>query len=105
MKAILIDPFEKSIIGILTDGSLQEIYEFIGCDCIDTACPFDTRNEVVFVGDNSALQDPPLPRFYVPGYDWPLYGRAMVFGRQAGGECVSTELTVEQVRKVVVFAD
>lgn len=103
MKAILIDPYDRSIIGILTDGSLEEIYEIIGCRYVEAAYPFGAR-EPLFVGDESALRDPPLPQFLVPGWGYPLFGRGVIVGVDAEGDPASTKLTTEQVRKVVVFA-
>lgn len=95
MKAILIDPFNRSVEQIETDLSLPEVYQLVGEDDLDFCWPFPGRyHEVAIVGDHSALQMPPLPRFFVDGYIHPLYGRTVVYGVDNAGETVPTRLTV-----------
>ena len=102
MKAILIDPGARSIEYVETLAALHDIYKLVGEDSIDSAFVFG-KGEVGFVGDHSALQNPPLPHFFVPGYKWPLHGRMLVLGVSPGGASRSTRLTVEQLSAVIIF--
>lgn len=104
MKAIVIDPGERSVSVIDTGATLEEIYRLVGEDSIDTCRPFPGhRFEVAFVGDHSALQFPPLPRFKVSEFGHWLYGRTLVIGADTRGETRSTTLTPEQVYEWIQF--
>ena len=102
MKAILIDPWKRSIEYVETTGKLYDLYQLIGCRYVEAAYVFG-KSEVGFVGDESALQEPPLPHFFVPGYKWPLHGRMLVLGYTASGANRSTGLTIEQLSVLVIF--
>jgi hypothetical protein len=103
MRAILIDPAERSIEYVETAAELREIYSLLGCDAIDWCCPFPRRLEAIFVSDDGALQNPPLPSFAVDGYHWTLFGRGLVLGYTENGANRSTHLTIEQIRGLIEF--
>jgi hypothetical protein len=58
---------------------------------------------MIVVGDHSALHEPPLPSFKVPGCKWLFYGRALVFGHTASGKTLPVKLSVEQVSEWIEF--
>ena len=104
MKAILIDPFEKSLTTIdIAPGdqpyTLIELHRLVGEDCLDFAYPY--RGESVAVGDHSRLQEPPLPAFLLDGYKETLYGRAVVLGHSRDGKSRDTKLTVDKLSKLI----
>lgn len=104
MKAILIDPFARSVEYIESDLSLPEIYRLVGENGVDFCRPFPGQPyEVAIVGDHSALQMPPLAHFFVDGYDEPLYGKTLVFAVSGNGSERPTRLSVEQVRDWIEF--
>jgi hypothetical protein len=104
MKAILIDPAERSLEWIdIPEGtreSLIKIREIVG-DYLDFA--YVRPGESIAVGDKSALQDPPLPRYRISGYKWPIYGRGVVLGYDGHGNERETRLTVEELSEMIEF--
>ena len=104
MKAILINPFEKSLTTIdIAPGdqpyTLLELYRFVGEDALAFAYPYP--GESIAVGDHSALHEPPLPAFTLDGYKGTLYGRGVVLGHSRGGESRDTKLTVDKLSKLI----
>ena len=79
--------------------------ELIGdCQSMDSAFPFGRNiREVFFVDDLGALKAPALPRFFIRGYRWPFYGRAVVLGFDRSGKEYSTKLTVDWLSDQIVF--
>lgn len=105
MRAILINPYDHSIKFVESTPDLDNYYKLIGddCDCIDTCMAFSQRDEMLVVGDTSALQDPPLPHFTLEGYWHSIYGRALVIGLDPAGESVPTKLTPQELQELVSF--
>ena len=102
MKGILVDPAAKSVEYIEREGgfSLGELHRLIGAEALDFFHPFG-RTETVVVDDGGVRKG--LTPFSFEGYDWPIYGRAIIFGRDSGGGERSTSLTVEEVHELVEF--
>jgi len=112
MKAILIDPWERSLEtieikparGISSPSmrqQLAQLYELVGEDGIDTA--YIMPGESIIVGDHSALQDPPLPSYTIEGYGERLYGRGIVIGYKPNGEECETKLTVDDISRLITW--
>jgi hypothetical protein len=102
VKGILIDPVAKSVEAIEREGgfSLGELHRLIGAEALDFFHPFG-RTETVVVDDGGMRKG--LTPFRIEGYDWPIYGRAIIFGRDSGGGERDTRLSVEEVHEVVSF--
>jgi len=102
MKGILVDPVAKSVEYIVSEDGfpLEELHQLIGAEALDFCYPFG-RTENVVVDDGGIAKG--LAVFKLEGYDWPLYGRTIIFGRDAGGGDRSTSLTVEEVYELVTF--
>jgi hypothetical protein len=104
MKAILIDPWEKSIETInVRSGSdraaLQQLYDLVGENGLDFN--FVGPGECIVVGDHSALHDPPWPYFEI-GKEL-YYGRAVILGYTKGGSDCDTKLTVDDISAVITW--
>jgi hypothetical protein len=103
MKGILIDPWAKSVGYIEREGgfSLGELHRLLGAEALDFCHPFG-RGETVVVDDGGMFKR--LTPFWIGGYgDSPIYGRAIIFGRDSGGSERDTGLTVEEVHELVSF--
>jgi hypothetical protein len=102
VKGILVDPIAKSVEYIVSEGgfSLSELHRLIGAEALDFFHPFG-RTETVVVDDGGIGKR--LTPFRIEGYDWPIYGRAIILGRDSGGGERSTRLTVEEVHELVTF--
>jgi len=112
MKAILIDPWERSCATIDipkagkgldadTVSSLAKLYELVGENCLD-ACYF-LPQESIIVADHSALHQPPLASYCVHGHRKVhlLYGRGVVVGYSTGGEERETRLSVDDMHRLI----
>lgn len=107
MKAILIDPWERSLATIeLMNGEniicqLQELYQLVGEKGLDAA--YIMPGESIIVGDNSAMHDPALPSYSVEGYRHRLYGRGVVMGYGTAGKERETRLSVDDLSKLITW--
>ena len=106
MKAILIDPWKRSLETIdIKRGNdreaLQELYKLVGEDAIDAA--YIRLGESIVVGDHSALADPPLPSYWINGYPERIYGRGVVIGYSKDGSDRQTKLTVDEISKMITW--
>jgi len=106
MKAILIDPWKKSLetIDMLAGNdiaALQEIYELVGERGLDAA--YIMPGESILVGDQSALAEPPLPSYTVHGYRHRLYGHGVVIGYSRDGKERETRLSVDDLARLITW--
>ena len=102
MKGILVDPVGRSVEYIVREGgfTLSELHRLLGAEVLDFFHPFG-RTETVVVDDGGIRKG--LASFSLEGYDWAIYGRAIIFGRDSGGGERDTSLTVEEVHELVEF--
>ena len=103
MHAILIDPVDKSIRAVETDGTLDDIYRLTGCANIEGVVLSD--RELVYVDEEGLLVDRPGPFFVLAGHPHPIAGRGLILGYDASGESQPTELSVPEVFAAVEFPD
>jgi hypothetical protein len=106
LKAILIDPWKRSLETIALKGgndpaALKELYRLVGEEGIDAA--YFMPGESIIVGDHSALQDPPLPSYTIEGYGERLYGRGIVIGYKRNGEECETKLSVDDISRLITW--
>jgi hypothetical protein len=102
MKAILIDPWEKSIETIDVksgndQAALQQLYDLVREDGLDFFVL--SPGESIVVGDHSALHNPIWPCFKI-GKDL-FYGRAVILGYTKAGTDCDTKLTVDDISAVI----
>lgn len=100
MNGILIDPGAKTVEAIESTFELEELHKLVGAETLDFCHPFG-RRETVAVDDNGMYNK--LSEFRIAGYQHPIYGKAVIFGRDAGGRTVDTRLSVEEVYDQVEF--
>jgi hypothetical protein len=100
MKGILIDPYSRSVEVLESEFELLELHKLVGAECLDFCYPFGRTEELAVADDGMDRQ---LPAFYIEGYRWPIWGRAVLTGLNAGGKARSTRLSVEEVYDRVRF--
>jgi hypothetical protein len=100
MKGILIDPDQKSVEEIVSGFESGELHKLVGAEVLDFCYPFGP-GEMMCVDDNGMYRE--LTVFHVDGYHWPIFGKAVIMGRDGQGETVSTSLSVEEVFEMVRF--
>jgi len=101
MRAILIDPFNKTVTEVETPAELHDIYKLIQCTIID-AVNVDERH-CIYVDDNGLTYDEPLPVFRWQSYHQPLAGRALLLGFDQRGENVSATMPLGVAMAQVSF--
>jgi hypothetical protein len=103
MRAVLIDPFTKTVQQIETPGDLRDIYKAIQCDTIDAAYLTDGKH-CIYVDDNGlTYTDKVLPVFRWQGYDQPLAGRGLLMGYNKAGANCDCDIPVGVVWSHVTF--
>ncbi len=107
MRGILIDPVNREVNVVETDGSLESMYELLtdenGPD-VDMVERLHLGNRQFLWVDEEALLKPG------PKYTWNLsgfhliYGRALLLGETKSGEdSASTSLMLDEVKQMVYW--
>lgn len=100
MKAFLIDPVAKRIVEVLTDGSLDSIYELTHCDMVQPVY-INRERDFVLVDENACYKpEGSLMPFFILGQ--PMLGRGLVLG-QYGEEWGDPRLSLDILRSIVAF--
>lgn len=103
MRAILIDPFTRSIDEVDIDPSLDNLYTTLNVELI-TVVRWDKENALII--DDEGLLKPreTMEYFWVRGSGQPFAGKGLLLGDDYG-ENRATTLDLETVRKMVRFLD
>lgn len=98
MKAILIDPYAKSVTQVDYDGSLEQAYALTQCDMIEQA--HLSNGDVLLVDEEGIYRQ--TKAFITPLYYQPLHGRALMVKDHTEwkGE---PAMTVEEVKQLIRF--
>lgn len=103
-RALLVNPFEKTLTEVDHDGELHSIYAALDCAStgIDTVALSPVC--VMYVDDEGLFK--PEQRFFqlVPGAPV-IGGKAIIFGLDAEGGNISHDLIVDKVRDACTFPD
>lgn len=103
MKTLLIDPHTKTVTEHEYDGSLDAMYELIGCGTVemvaynDNGTPMFEGDDCLFVDEEGLLGDLDKQAFFVIDGK-PIAGRAMTIGGDGDGETVESTITMEKLR-------
>lgn len=106
-RAVLINVDVRDISEVYINDGIQEMYRAIGCD-VFTAVTLTrwhgTRypRETLYVDDNGLSSNKPF--FLIDSYPQPLAGNGLVLSTDEAGESISTELSVDCLRRKVSFA-
>lgn len=113
MKAILIDPFAKTITETEIEEGITAIYAVLSTDkvkvgtfqIIELDIVARVRN-TLYIDDNGLLHTPPVKHFFeLHGYAQPLAGRGLILGTTRGGDSRSTTYELARVRTAITFRD
>lgn len=103
MRAILIDPFTRTVSNIDTDASLDDMYSVLQVDLI-TVMQVGGGHAMI-LDDEGLLKDRDSQAYFtMRGLAQPLAGRAMILGDEYGESRAAT-LTIEEVEDKVVWLD
>lgn len=94
MRAILIDPVEKTVTEVEYTGHYTHIYTFIHANCFTMAGR--VGKDDMFV-DDEGLFDPKFGWFKWAGYPTPLAGYGLLMGTDGSGETVAAVSKIEDL--------
>lgn len=98
MRAILIDPFKQEVkeINLDKENLLQELYNTIGCSCVEKV--YIARSIDIIVDEEGLYKETPAFQF---GPQMILHGRAVIVNvDREEGEWIDTDVSVESVEKI-----
>jgi len=100
-KAILINPFTRSITEVEYNGDFNEIYKLIGCDTF-TIAPITHRGDGIFIDDEGLFKFNQA-FFKHDGYPQPLAGCGLIMGCDEEGETVEPTVSLTDTVHAVRF--
>lgn len=104
MRAILIDPVDRSIKEVELGDDYREIQRKLSyTDEYVTFTPLELNERNVMYLDDEGLLKAGLRVFQWKGYMSPLAGRGLILGQDSEGDSVSTTMTVESIKRKVFF--
>jgi hypothetical protein len=110
MRGYLVDPFNKTVTDVETDG-YPHFKTLIGVDLICTVTvrvydkgEFIPPRDTIFL-DDEGLYVKDQAYFLVAGYAQPLAGKGILLGTDAEGETVGAYMEFDEFKKMVSFID
>ena len=95
MRAILINPADKTVKEVDYDGNFESIYTHI--DCTTFAVPFTLENEDALYIDDEGLLKGHTDFFTIEGYPEPLAGCGLILGTDEEGEAIAVKSQIEDL--------
>lgn len=106
MKALLINPIDRTITEVEYDGNYKTIYTLIGADNFDLA-GLNNEGDGIFVDGEGLLKDDMDPPFRVAHPDLVepcfLVGKGLVLGTDKDGESITPHITLAELKDVITF--
>jgi hypothetical protein len=103
MRAILIDPFTRTVSEVETSAELLDMYDLLQVDCI-TVVRVDPGHAMI-LDDEGLLKSKDVQTYFrLKGGHQPFAGRAMILGDKYGDNR-DASLSLEEVKDAVVFLD
>ena len=103
MRAILIDPFTRTVSDVDTDASLDEMYSILGVDLI-TVMRVGAGHAMI-LDDEGLLKDKASQAYFtLLGMGQPLAGKGLILGDNYGENRAAT-LTLDEVKEKVMWLE
>lgn len=100
MRALLIN--SSGIQEISFDGSLREMYKFIGCRLV-TGAGYPDDNHACWADDEGLFNADETDLRKVTWMESPLVGNLMITGIDRKGNTVEATMTVEKLQSLITF--
>jgi hypothetical protein len=100
MRAILIDPYTKSISEISYDGTLESAYNLISCYTIQAVSI--GHDHVVYVDEEGLLHEP-KPFWQWQGAPNPIAGKGLIISIDSEGDDAPATVSLESIASRVTF--
>ena len=105
MKAILINPEERTIRHVSYDGDYKSIYRLIRCTTFEAVYPFDNV-DTLWIDEEGLLKESNFAfniRADNPKFNQTIMGMALVLGTDAEGESVECLSSLDDIKSRVNF--
>jgi len=103
MRAILIDPFKRTVEEIDIDPSLDNMYAVLGVELI-TVVRWDAKHALILDDEGLLKSKEAMEYWHVAGSDKPFAGRGLLLGDEHGDNRPAT-VGVPEVQRLVSFLD
>ena len=101
MKALLIDPSNKTVTEIEIEKGIQAIDNAIGNECTTFSCPITLENEDTFYADDEGLFHDITGGIMMKDWQYPIVGKIVVLGSNHKGESVDVKTNAEDLAKLI----
>jgi len=102
IKALVINPFARTIYQEEIENTLEDIYRVTKCDCI-AAVYLDEIN-CMYVDDEGLLVEPSKQAYFaIEGADQPFAGIGLVVGTDAEGNSADHTLNILELGQKISF--
>jgi len=105
MRAILIDPVEKTVTEISFAGGLDAMYAVLNCSSVELAPHRLPGGKNFLYVDEEGLFKEGTGSYVIYGAPAPYVGRGLIVGASAKGSDIATKLSIEVARELIVFVD
>jgi len=99
MKAILIDPDNKTVREVETTGHLNDIYRLLDCHMVE--CPITYSNgDTIYVNEEAWMEfneDEPAGGWMFNGFSYSILGKALIVGNNEEGESADVRTPVSVI--------
>lgn len=105
MKAILVDPFARTITEVEYTGDYTNIYEHIQAQAFDVV-RINRKGDAIFVDDEGLINGNENQQFFGwIGYVNPIAGRGLILGTDDEGESISPSIDIETAKQHVIWLE
>ena len=98
MKFILIDAANQEVREVEHDGSLASLYELVQCRTVEA---IRTPLFDMYVDEESLMTDTPPPIFMIDGYQYPVFGNALLHTVDHKGNTVPASISLDDAKRGV----
>lgn len=105
MRAILINPEERTIRHVSYDGDYKSIYRLIRCTTFEAVYPFD-NGDTLWIDEEGLLKESNFAfniRADNPKFNQTIMGMALVLGTDAEGESVECLSSLDDIKSRINF--
>lgn len=104
MRGILINPFDRTVTEIETNGRLDDMRRLIDCEYI-TVSMVTAANALILDDEGLLVERERQAYFKWDGVDQPFAGRGLILGTDDEGENADTDLPLTVVKASVTWLD
>ncbi len=97
LRALLVDPYRRTVEPVEGQLSLKQVHETIGCTCITS---FTWEGCFCLCNDEGLFH--PIPRTYFSGFQ-EVAGRVLIYGPPRGGHETPCTKAVDRIRPLLTF--